>query len=103
MLLTSTNVICQRGEGSSPAEPIIDPLLSDDVAACARGAYELDVGMGLTSVDLTCIDALDVKKGQVVEVQDSLQGAAYRGVVESVQRSRDGGLTQSRITLLVLV
>lgn len=96
------DIVVIRGEGDSPGEDIVEPLLSDVNAALSRGRAELDQWT-LADEQTLEITLQDVRLGQLIEVDDSALGN-WRGKVTSVTHTVNvddaGNLSaQTRVTL----
>lgn len=79
------DIIVRRNGGRNPGEDIVDPLIATDAVALQRGRQELDENaQGFTPVSTTIVPRSGLQPGQVVEVNDSHQGASYRAKVTSV-------------------
>lgn len=96
------DIVVIRGEGTSPGEDIVDPLLSEVSVALSRGRAELDQG-ALADEQQLDVTLRDVRLGQLVAIEDSALGA-WRGkvtaVVHSVSVDDEGNLSaQTSLTL----
>lgn len=80
----------REGElGLNEAPPIVDPYLSDTVAAVQRGRNFLDSEDGVETVDLDVVYRPGFAKGQLVEVHDALQGEVWRGKIAGISYTID--------------
>ena len=88
------NIVVQRGLGDAPGEAVTEPLLGDLPVALALGRALLDEGEDLQVVRQEAVFRTGLAPGQLAETFDARQGAAWRGVVSSVEhRAADGRLT----------
>lgn len=74
-----------RGEGTSPGDDIVEPLLSDLSAALSRGRAELDQG-ALADEQRLEIAVEDIRLGNLVRVDDSMLGV-WSGKVTAISHS----------------
>lgn len=85
------DIIVRRHGGSNPGDDIVDPLMATDAVAMVRGRNELDASaQGFTPVTLRVLQRPGLQPGQVVEVNDSHQGASYRAKVKRVTYRKEG-------------
>jgi len=84
------DIFAIRGLGGNRGDDITDPLITTLGVALARGQVEVDKSAPIKNVQLTSKFRTDVTTGQVIEVIDALQGAAWRGKITSVEHGRDG-------------
>jgi len=85
-----------RGAGDWPGAEIREPLLGESLeAALARGRAELDANAhGWERVSLEIDYRTDLALGDLIEVDDPLQGAAWRGCVVGIaHRVQEGAPT----------
>ena len=82
-----------RGAGDRPGAEIREPLLGESLeAALARGRAELDANAhGWERVSLEADYRLDLALGDLVEVDDPLQGMAWRGQIVGIAHRFAGG------------
>lgn len=96
------DIVVIRGEGDSPGEDIVDPLLSDLSAALSRGRAELDQGALADEQQLEIV-IQDVRLGQLIEVEDAVLGrwrGKVIGVVQTVNVDDTGHRSaQTQVTL----
>lgn len=85
----SITVEVYRGAGDRPGGEISEALLGDDVpAALARGRAELDANAtAWERVSLECRYKPELRLGDVVEVDDPVLGAAWRGKIVGIVHS----------------
>ena len=92
------DLIVQRHGGDSPGDDIVDPLISTDAVALARGRNELDARAGnKQDVTYNMIPVAGVLPGTFVEVFEVSTGQSFRAKVKSVSKSK--ALGESRMTL----
>jgi len=85
------DIVVKRGAGSAFGSDIVDPLLSDTSAALERGRIELDRNATNGQREtLVTVYRAGVKRGQIIEVQDELQGENWRGVVNAITHNSIG-------------
>jgi hypothetical protein len=96
------DIVAIRGEGDSPGEDIVEPLLSDVNAALSRGRVELDQG-SLADEQQLEVTLRDVRLGQLVAVDDSALGywkGKVTAVVHTVNVDDEGNLSaRTNVTL----
>lgn len=81
-----TDIIVRRGAGDLCGDDITDPLISTQAVAVNRGRNELDRRATVkVPVNLRTIFRPGVLLGQLVEVNDSLQGITYRAKVVQIR------------------
>lgn len=87
------NITVRRGAGDKTGNPIIEPLLTTEAAAVARGRAELDRrGQPKTIVTLTApIDAA-IRCGQIIEAHEG--GRSWKGKVVHVTFRASGPADQ---------
>ncbi len=77
------DLIVQRGNGDYVGDDIVDPLITTLPAALERGRNELDEHSGGIPVTLATKYLASVFPGQLVRVEDALQGAIWLGKIIS--------------------
>jgi len=94
------DIVVRRLPGDICGDDIIDPLVSTELVALARGRNELDsLATIKVPVQLRTIYRSGVALGQLVEVQDSMQGLTYRAKIINIQHQ----IEQTRaITILTV-
>jgi len=96
----TVDIIVQRGTGDHPGEDIIDPLISEISVALSRGQVEIDkVAKGIP-VTLSVRFRSGIRTGQLIEVVDSLQGAAWRGKITGVEHGVEGPVLLSTLQVV---
>jgi hypothetical protein len=94
-------IFVQRGEGLNQGPDIVDGLLSNQLVMVERGRVEIDASStALQKVYLSCRYRSGVKRGQLVEVSDALQGETYRGKVVGLSIQTQGPTTLLNVTLV---
>lgn len=96
----SVDIMVVRGDGDRQGEDVQDRLICTLEVALARGRNECDENSGLQKVVISSRLRTDVRNGLVSEVQDSLQGATWRGKVTSVRHSVEGQVISSDFTIV---
>lgn len=84
------DIIVIRAPGDVDGGEVSSPLLCDVNAAIARGTQEIEAHAKARKVTERTLFRAGVRKGQVVEVLDSLQGPAYRAVVMGLSHVCEG-------------
>lgn len=95
----SVDIMVIRGDGDRQGEDIQDRLICHLDVALARGRNECDENSGLQRVVISSRLRTDIGNGLVAEVQDSLQGATWRGKVTSVRHAVSGHTITSDFTI----
>lgn len=90
-----------RHAGDWPGAEIREPLLGESLeAALARGRAELDANAhGWERVSLEADYRLDLALGDLVEVDDPLQGAPWRGQVVGIAHRFTGGAVTTTLNV----
>ncbi len=96
-------IVVIRGAGDRKGSDIIDPLLYSLEAKLARGAAEMDANAEQQqNVDLTITYRTNLRLGQLVEVQDAVQGETWRGKITGIaHRVQDNTVTTDLSVLRV--
>jgi hypothetical protein len=89
------DIIVIREPGDVDGGEITSPLLCDVNAARARGWQEIEAHAKAIRMQLTTVFRPNVRKGQIVEVADSLQGPTWRGVIMGISHVVEGPRTYS--------
>lgn len=84
------DVTAQRGAGDIVGETIENPLIVTQGVAIERGRREIEKATKISLIRLRTRYQSGFKIGSLIEVLDSLQGAAWRGVVTSIDVAYDG-------------
>ena len=84
------DIVVIREPGDVDGGEISSPLLCDVNAARARGWQEIEAHAKARKVTERTVFRPGVRKGQVVEVLDALQGPAYRGVIMGLSHVVEG-------------
>lgn len=88
----AVDIIVLRGAGDKRGDDIVDPLLSQPVAAVERGRNELDArAQPMQPIQLKIVFRTGLALGQLVEVVDAMQGAVWRGKVAGISHRVEGG------------
>jgi len=75
-----------RYHGANRGSDVVDPLIGSLPCAVARGRAELDTAAQRdTRIKLSVVSRGNYRSGQLIEIRDSAQGAAWRGKIVSVQ------------------
>lgn len=94
------DIIVRRNGGHNPGDDIVDPLIATVAIALVRGRNELDArAAGKSPVILGAVPRAGLLPGQVIEVNDALQGRTYRARIVSVSYRKV--LARSRCVLSV--
>jgi hypothetical protein len=96
------DIIVLRGQGDSPGDDIVEPLLSDLNAALSRGRAELDQGALADEQQLEAA-LFDARLGQLVAMEDTALGTwrgKVTGLVHTVSVDEQGNLSATtQVTL----
>lgn len=80
-----SSVVIIRGAGDVSGDEIVEALLYDTAARIERGRVEMDEHATVNqNVTLTILYRPGLRLGQLVEVGDSVQGAAWRGKIVGI-------------------
>lgn len=91
------DVYAIRGDGDRDGGEIFDPLLSDTMAALGRAAQEINSNTPVVPISLDVVYRFSIRRGQLVEVNDSFSGKSWRGTVLSVNHVVDGPTVYSKL------
>jgi hypothetical protein len=75
------DVMVIRGAGERSGEDISGILICAVEPAIARGRQEIEARAPAVKVSLRTVARAGVRKGQIIEVNDALQGPSWRGVI----------------------
>lgn len=84
-------IVVQRGAGTIPGDDIVDPLMANENVMLNRGRNEIDGAAAKGQVTLTnsypvhITDAAHVVNGELLLVEDSQLGFAWRGKARDVE------------------
>jgi hypothetical protein len=93
------DIFVQRGAGDKRGPDITDPLITELSVALSRGQVEVDKTALSRSVQMSARFRPGLECGQLVQVVDALQGAAWRGKITSIDNAVEGAVLMSRITV----
>ena len=81
-----------RGSGERPGGEVRDPLIGDSLpVALARGRAELDANAHtMERVELESAYRPDSTLGELIEIDDPVQGVTWRGQVIGIAHRLDG-------------
>jgi hypothetical protein len=96
------DLVVLRGAGINQGDDIVEPLLTTDHAAMARGTVALDEGSGLAPVSLECWYRDGLRLGQVIQVDDPFSGGSRYGKLVSIVHRREGVTLYSSLGVVVL-
>lgn len=96
-----TDIVVLRGSGANQGQDIIDPLLTSDHAAMARGRVALDEGSGLAPVSFECWYRDGLRLGQVIQVEDPFVGGLRFGKLVGISHNREGPSLYSTLRVMV--
>lgn len=91
------DIVVMRGAGDVEGEEITSPLLSSLEPALSRGRQEIEKHATVRRVSLKTTFRIGVRKGQIVEVADNLQGPVWRGVIMGISHVVEGEITYSML------
>lgn len=81
------DIVVARLPGDKKGPDIIDPILSNNTVALLRGTAEIQDNEPLDIITLSTNYRTDVKKGQIVEILDELQGEVWHGKIVGITHS----------------
>lgn len=84
------DIVVIRGQGAIDGGEVTSPLLSSVEPAVERGRQEIEKHARARTVSLKTTFRSGVRKGQIVEVADSLQGPVWRGVILGLSHVVEG-------------
>jgi len=84
------DLIVVRGAGDRDGGEIFDPLLSATEVAIARGTQEINASTPVNTVTLQTVFRTGVRRGQLVEVLDAMQGETWRGIIMGINHVVEG-------------
>lgn len=93
------DIIVIRGTGSIDGGEITSPLLSSVEPALERGRQEIEKHATTRRVNLRTIFRPGVRKGQIVEVADTLQGPVWRGTIMGISHVVEGETTYTTLDI----
>ena len=94
------DLVVRRNPGDLCGDDIVDPLVTTELVALARGRNELDrLATVKVPVQLRTVFRPGVALGQLVEVQDSMQGITYRAKIINIQHQ----IEQTRAVTVLIV
>lgn len=93
------DIIVVRGAGDIDGGEVVDPLLTSLEPALDRGRQEIEKSASAVRVSLRSVFRQGVRKGQLVEVADSLQGSVWRGVIMGVSHAIEGAYVYSTLDI----
>lgn len=81
----TVDIVVYRNAGLNQGDDIVDRLITSTAVALERGRAELDDrATQKEDVDNTTVLRSGVRLGQLVEINDSLQGRTYRGKITAI-------------------
>jgi hypothetical protein len=86
----SVDVVVVRYDGDRDGGELFDPLLASIDAAVARGTQEINASTPINTVTLQTVFRTGVRRGQLVEVLDAMQGVTWRGIVMGINHVVEG-------------
>ncbi len=93
-------ILCIRGSGDVYTDQVSDPLLTTLPAMLARARQVLDAGEPLQPITLVMRYDGSIETGDMVQVQDELQGQVYMALVDSLEPIQDGVKQKLRVGLV---
>lgn len=80
-----SSIVVFRGVGDRKGQDIIDAILSSTTAKLERGRVEMDEhDKPAQTVSMEVVYRPGLRRGQLVEVNDSTQGGSWRGKIVEV-------------------
>ena len=96
-------IFVYRSPGDRQGPDIIDPLLSTEEVGRSRGRAELDALSTIKEiVTLQVVYRADLKTGQLVLIQDALQGASWKGKITNITHKVSNVKEPSVFTTLII-
>ena len=83
----------------NPADPIVEPILTELEPALLRGRYELDKS-SLYPVTMTSVMDTTVKPGDMIAIDENLFGTMIFGIVASVEFRYSSGIPSMSLEVL---
>lgn len=93
------DVLAIRGDGDKDGGEIFDPLLCVTEAALGRAAQEINASTPVNPVTLDVVYRPGIRRGQLVEVNDSFTGVSWKGIIISVNHVVSGPVVHTNLTL----
>ena len=93
------DIMVIRGAGDISGGDVASPLLCTTEAAVSRGRQEIEAHAKVTSVSLKTIFKPGVRKGDIVQVDDPLQGPTWLGVIVGISHAVDGVETMTTLDI----
>lgn len=84
------DIIVIRNQGQTDGGEVTSPLLCAIEPALARGRQEIEKNATVRQVRLRTVFRPGVRKGQIVEVADILQGPVWRGTIMGLSHVIEG-------------
>lgn len=97
-----TDIVVQRGAGSSQGTDIVDALVATDDVARERGRVEIDAASGLQPVQISVVYRPGIRRGQLVEVFEPIGQTLHYGKITTIQHQFSGVELITSLTLSVL-
>lgn len=94
-----TTITVMRSAGDRPGEDIVDPLASEVQALIERGRNEIDEATPADGVEHVVRFDPAYRSGDLVEVNDSQQGATWRGKITAVEHVFEPVDRYTRLTI----
>lgn len=93
------DIVVIRGLGTVDGGEITSPLLNPAALSVAltRGQQEIDGRARARRATLRTLFRAGVRRGQIAEVADSLQGPVWRGVIKGISHTVEDAVTYSTL------
>ena len=88
-----------RGDGQRSGQPIVEPLLADDVLI-ARGTAEMDANAhAFNQIEMAVVFRPGFRLGQIIEATDPSTARPYRAKVTGIQITISEAAIDASLTL----
>lgn len=94
------DIVVIRDEGNNQGPDIIEPLLGSVPIAIICGQSAIDDSESRFIVTLRTQFVAGVEMGQIIEVHDIVQGAAWRGKIVGITHTKQGAEIFSELEIL---
>lgn len=93
------DVIAFREDGDLEGPEVFEPLLATVGAALARGAQEINASTPVTPVTVEVTYRIGLRRGQLIEVNDSLLGISWRAQIMDLSHVVSGPVRYTKLEL----
>jgi len=95
----SLDLIVVRDLGDRDGGEVFDPLLTTVAVALGKGAQLINSYTPVNVVTLKTVFRSGVRKGQLCEVMDAMQGITWRGIIMGVNHVIEGPSTYTQLEI----